>query len=476
MSTFDDGFGLILPKAVRSAVWQSVSDYLESYLRDVPSLSVASRMSTPEINEFVNGFDFKTPRNPVQLVGDVAHFLSRSLLHTSHPAYFGVFNPAPSTMGIAADALVAAFNPQLASSASAEACIAIETHLIRYFSGKFGYPVGHQHGHFTSGGTAANHTALLCALSQKLKAFAKLGVASAKPVIYVSTESHHSILRASRLCGLGTDAVVELPVDEGLRLDVGALKARVALDRRSGKLPLFLVATLGATSSGVFDDLTSMADFAKAEDLWLHADAAWGGAAIMLEEFESLFAQIDAADSITLDAHKWLSVPMGAGIFLTRHREVLEATFRVDQSPYMPGSTYDSDDVEPYKQSMEWSRRFTGLKLFMTLATHGEAGYCAVLRHQVAMGEYLRKRLMASGWRIVNQTPLPVVCFVDPNNPGLNVEDFASRVAETGLTWITPTRIQHTGQHVLRAGIANFSTAKEHIDILVDTLQQVREA
>lgn len=469
-----DGFGLILPKSVRLKLWQTVSASTEAYLKSVDSLPVAPGDPGQELQGLLNAYDFKTPRDPEAVVAATADLLSRFLLHTSHPVYFGVFNPASATMGIVADALAAAFNPQLASTASGRVCIEIENLLLRYFGEKFGYPREVVHGTFTSGGTAANHTALLCALSAKLPGFGAEGLGSARPVIYVSKETHHSILRAARLCGLGTSAVVELPVDADLRLGVAELKDRISRDRREGKRPLFLVATMGTTSSGAFDDAAALADVAAREDLWLHADAAWGGAAILLPEHRGLFAGVERADSITLDAHKWLSVPMGAGMFFTRHPRVLEAAFQVDPSPYMPPGTHQSAETEPYKQSMEWSRRFIGLKLFMTLAVHGEGGYQDVLRHQVAMGDYLRGRLLASSWRVVNRTSLPVVCFVDEKHSDWEVELFARKVAETGKAWITTTKLQHTGQSVLRAGIANFMTQKEHIDTLVETLDRVR--
>ncbi|MDB5096299.1 MAG: Aromatic-L-amino-acid decarboxylase [Cyanobacteria bacterium RYN_339] len=460
MDPFEAGFGLTLPRATRTALWARTGERLEAYLAALPGLPV----SPGDVHADLAAFDFQTPMDPLAVVDAAADMLQAFNLNTAHPAYFGVFNPAAATMGIAADALVAAFNPQLASSASARACIAIEDHLLAYFGAKFGYDL--VRGSFQSGGTTANYTALQCALTAHVPGYGTEGVGPARPVLYTSTETHHSILRAARMSGLGTSAVVALPVGPDLRFDVAALRARIHADRNQGKHPLFLVATLGSTSSGTFDDVAALAEVAQTEGMWLHADAAWGGAAILLEECAPLFEGIRLADSITLDAHKWLSVPMGAGMFLTRHPDVQEATFRVDQSPYMPGHTYESAETEPYKQSIEWSRRFIGLKLFMALAAHGEAGYQAVLRHQIAMGAYMRERLAATGWELVNDSPLPVVCFWAP---GLDPEAVARQVADSGKSWITPTKLN--GRGVLRAGIPNFATQREHVDVLIDVLQ-----
>lgn len=469
-----EGFGLLLPAEVRQQLWAKVAERIEAYQVAAPGLRVAPGEGRDAIAAELAPYDFTAPRDPLAVVDTTCDWLDRFLLHTAHPAYFGVFNPAAATMGAAADALVAAYNPQLASSASGALPIAIEDHLLRYFGCKFGFPAADVRGSFLSGGTTANFTALLCALNAKLPGFGTDGVGAAKPVVYTSRETHHSVLRAARLCGIGTSAVVELPVLESLQLDLAALATRVQADRAAGKLRVMVVATLGSTSAGTFDDAAGMAAIAEAENLWLHIDAAWGGAAILLPEHQALFAGVARADSLTLDAHKWLSVPMGAGMFITRHPHILEATFRVDASPYMPAHTYDSPTTEPYKQSIEWSRRFSGLKLFFALAVHGEAGYQAALRHQIAMGDYMRERLAATGWRVVNRATLPVVCFVDPERPDLDVERFTRLVGETGRTWITPTKLQHTGQPVLRAGIPNFLTQREHVDVLIETLAEVR--
>lgn len=475
MSAFDEAVGLWLPRADREALWQQVCDEIELHLSALPTARVAPRATRAEVRALIAAHDFERPREPQRVVAETAGLLRDHLLHTAHPSYFGVFNPAASTMGALADALVAAFNPQLASSASAAVAIEMESHLLAWFAARFGFP-GESHGTFTNGGTAANHTALLCALTARVPDFATDGVTGPRPVVYTSSETHHSILRAARLCGLGTSAVAEIPVDAELRLDVAALVRRIAADRAAGLRPLFVTATLGTTSAGTFDDLGAIADVAAREDLWLHADAAWGGAAILLPEHRALFTGVERADSLTLDAHKWLSVPMGAGLFLTRHARILDATFRVDRSPYMPGHTYASSESEPYKESLEWSRRFVGLKLWMTLAVHGVDGYARVLRHQIAMGDHLRSRLAASRWRIENRTPLPVVCFTDPARPQLDTAAFTARVAATGRAWITPTKLTATGTECLRAGIASFTTRAPDVDALVETLDEVRRA
>ncbi len=460
----------------RLKIWKQVIDATERHWSALAARPVVPAGLCDTFQRDLAAFDFQKPVDSESLLRWTSDVLANGLLQTSHPCYHGVFNPAPSTLGVAADFLVAAFNPQLASSSSAKACLEIEDHLIRFFAGQFGLPAETTEGGFTAGGTEANHTALLCALNHRWPRYKTHGLEAKQPMIYVSRETHHSILRAAMVSGLGSQSVREIPVTGTLEIDTAALEAAIKADQRASKTPLFLCATLGSTSSGTFDPLEKLLVIARHYGLWLHADAAWGGAAILLPEYASYFSGTSQVDSLTLDAHKWLSIPMGAGLFLTRHAGIREAAFRTEESPYMPTSTYHAPGTEPYKQSLQWSRRFIGLKLFLTLARHGIGGYQKVLRHQIEMGEVLRARLKAEDWTLFNSTPFPVVCFWDAALTDQKVNDFAAWIAERRQTWVTPTQLQHTGQRVLRAGIPSFETNRESLEVLLEELRLGRQA
>lgn len=472
---------LTLEKTQRDALWTKFLASLESYYDGLDSTPVAPRVTPSELRQALARFDFTTATGAEEALDFALRGMREGQLHTTHPAYFGVFNPCPTTMGVLAEAIAAGFNPQLASWTSGPFAIEVEQHVLKSFGARFGYAPEKTEGSFTSGGTEANHTALLVALARHFPETRRHGLRALKglPTLYVSTECHHSFLKAARSCGLGGDAVREIPVGPDLRMDVAALEARIAEDRARGELPFFVVATAGATSGGTIDPIDALARVAEREGLWLHADAAWGGAAILVPELRALFDGIERADSITLDAHKWLSVPMTAGLFLTRHPGILESTFRVDGTHYMPpSSAAASDRHQPYAMSMAWSRRFTGLKVFLSLAVAGWDGYADVIRHQVAMGRLLREKLLAAGWEILNPTPLPVACFVDGKRGDGRSADYlekiARKVGETGKTWVTTTHLSYGDQPALRAGIANYKTTPADLDRLIETLETVR--
>lgn len=227
----------------------------------------------------------------------------------------------------------------------------------------------------------------------------------------------------------------------------------------------------------MIDPLDALATVAQEEGLWFHVDAAWGGAAALVPELRSSLKGIERVDSITFDPHKWLSVSMGAGMFLTRHSGILRRLFTIETS-YMPKEANRLPIVDPYVHSLQWSRRFIGLKLFLSLAVAGWEGYAATLRHQAEMGHLLRRRLTEERWKIVNDTPLPVVCFVDAANDRWDektCQRIADGVVNSGDAWISTVKLGPRRQPALRACVTNFRTEARHVDALVSSLHRERQ-
>lgn len=469
--------GLLLDPGQRERLWQSLADVIEQYLANIRDLP-ASADPTPEaVRALVNQFDFSRPMGPDAAVKLAAEALSATQVHTPHPRYFGLFNPTPATVGIAADALVAAFNPQLAVWKHNPFATEVERRLMRELGSRFGYAPGDTDGIMCSGGSEANHTALLAALNHAFPSLDRDGVRGlpAQPVFYVSAESHHSFHKAARLCGLGSSAVREIAVDDHLRMQPSALESAISEDRRSGFAPFLVVGTAGTTNAGAIDPLRDIASIAARENLWFHADAAWGGAAALVPEMRPLLDGIERADSITIDAHKWLCVPMGAGIFLTRHREILRRTFHISAA-YVPPPGVGIEAAEAYESSLQWSRRFIGLKLFLSLAVAGWDGYATTIRRMTAIGEQLRRDLELAGWEVLNPTPLPICCFRDANYPEGSADYLESIVREviaSGKAWISTTRLRNSIP-VLRACITSYRTNPDDLRILISALDEAR--
>jgi len=469
----------MLNDQTRGELWRRLIDVIENYLTNIGTARVAPELNIEKIRGELAGRDFAGPAPALEALDFVADSMWRFQAHTGHPRYFGLFNPASTTMGIVADALVAAFNPQLAAWSHSPFAAEVERHLVRAFGQKFGYELSSVDGVFTSGGSEANHTALLTALASAFPDFGEHGLRTlaAQPVFYVSSQGHHSFLKAARASGLGAAAVREIPVDDDLRMDVGALSDRVKRDRAEGFRPLMIVATAGTTSAGVIDPVDELAEVASLEGAWFHVDAAWGGAAALVPELRAALGGIEKADSITFDAHKWLSAPMGAGLYLTRHPAILKRTFGVATS-YMPRDAAGLEVVDPFTHSIQWSRRFIGLKVFMSLLVAGWEGYAEAIRHQTAMGDRLRQGLRGSGWGVVNRTPLPVVCFVDralwEGASAEYLEAVCKSVVASGEAWLSVARVGDDGEPALRACVTSCRTEATDVDALVESLNRAR--
>jgi glutamate/tyrosine decarboxylase-like PLP-dependent enzyme len=474
---------LMLDGETRDALWRSLVEAIEDYTKGVGEARVAPGLSiegVEQIREALAPFDFERPVPALEALDFAVQGLWKWQVHTPHPRYFGLFNPAPTTMSIAADAVVAAFNPQLAAWSHSPLAAEIEQHLVRALAGRFGFDPARAEGTFTSGGAEANHTALSTAITRAFPEVGRRGLLAlrSQPVLYVSPQAHHSFLKAARLSGLGTEAVREVRVDSRLRMIPEDLRTYIREDREAGCSPFLVVATAGSTSAGVVDPILDLAQVADEEGgLWLHVDAAWGGAAALVPELRPVLEGTARASSVTFDAHKWLSVPMGAGLYVTRHAGILERTFRV-AAGYMPREGASLPVADPYAHSMQWSRRFIGLKVFLSLAVAGWEGYEEAIRHQTAMGDLLRERLREEGWTVVNDTPLPVVCFVssDPEGKGRSavfLEGVAARVVASGAAWISTVVLGEAGP-ALRACITNYRTGPEDLDALVAALGRAR--
>lgn len=461
----------------RAKLWHLLIGEIENYLDNVNDTNAGCSANEDDVGLLMSAFDFDQPIAATEAVNLAIRGLRDLQPNGRHPRYFGFFDAAPTTMSIIGDTLAATFNACLATRAGSPFGTATEAKLVAAFGARFGYPPDQIDGIATSGGSESNLSALLLALTHRLPGYPEVGVAGTdmRPVVYVSPEAHPSVPRAARHTGLGAGSVRVVRTDHAQRMDMAELERMIAADLRAGRLPLAVMLTAGTTGSGVIDPIDAAADLAARYGLWLHVDAAWGGAAALLPEPDPAFRGLARADSLTFDPHKWMSVPLGLGLLLTRHRGLLERTFAV-------GSSFvDAHDEEPesFARSLRWSRGFASLKLLLSLSVLGWDGFEKTLRQQMWLGAELRRRLSESGWEIVNDTPLPLICFV-PEDPAEQDPGYLRLVA-TAINSAGDARIfvvKTGGRHVLRACITNYATTEADVIALVallaDAARQVR--
>ena len=324
-------------KERRLAVQQELSVRLAEAIDALQSGPVDPRPDPDALRARLKQFDFREPLDLLDASGSVIDLLQHGIVHLMHPAYFGLYNPSVTFPSILADQITAHFNPCLAVWSQAPAAVEIERHVVEAVGGLAGWRPDEIAGHFTSGGAEANNTAVLMALTAACPAFSERGARAfaGRPRLYVSAESHLAWFKIAHQAGIGREAVRLVPTDGTGKLDPQALEQQIRTDRAAGDVPVFIGATAGTTNAGMIDPLDECFAISRAHGAWFHVDAAWGGAGLVSPHCAEHLSGIEKADSITLDAHKWFAVPMGAGMFLCRDRDLLGKTFRVAAS-YMP--------------------------------------------------------------------------------------------------------------------------------------------
>jgi glutamate/tyrosine decarboxylase-like PLP-dependent enzyme len=451
---------------------ERVDDYLTRALADaterVKAGPVMPDIDMARFRETLAAFDFRDPKPLEPLLEWVIGCMEHGTVHMTHPRYFGLFNPAPTFPSECADRIAGCFNPQLASSGSSPVPVAIEAHVIRSIAQRAGLPEG-AGGHFTTSGSEANYTALICALTRANPRFAAEGVRafSGPAVMYTSKECQPAWHKIAHQSGIGRQSLRLVDTDGTGRMDTAKLSTMVMDDLRRGAVPVLISPTAGTTGAGMVDPLEACARIAREHGIWCHVDAAWGGAALCSDRLRSELAGIEQADSITIDAHKWFATTMGCGMFIARDPSVLNEAFGVG-ADFMPST---ASSVDPYLNTVQWSRRFMGLRLFLSMATAGWAGYAVHVERAAEVIAQIKSRLVALRWSSANDSNLAVLCLVPPagSHP---VREIVRRLLASGRAWAAVATFE--GQPVIRICATHGEISLDDVDELVDALESLR--
>ncbi len=463
-----------LDSATRRRLGYRLIDQIDAFFDSLPERPVqlpAEQRSFGSLNNPLpeNGED------AAEVLDQIFRQMVEKGFHVPSANYFGLMNPTPTYIGVMAEALVAALNPQLATVKRSQLASKIEHEAVRWIGERVGWP-GEFNGTFTSGGNEANFTGLALALAAKFPTFIDDGAASlgGQPVFYASHEAHHSIDKSAGLLGIGRNALRRIRVNADVQLNLNKLQDAISEDRRQGKKPFCVVATAGTTNSGAVDDLVALTEICGRENLWLHVDGAYGGAAIFSDKHRDLVRGIEQADSITIDPHKWLAVPLAAGVLLTRHPEMLERAFAV-AAPYMPKAA-EAKGVDNSRISTQWTRRMNSLKLWLTLKVHGRRAYEEHIDRQMKLAQGFVGWLNSSEhFELAVPQVLPIVAFrvkengTSPEQTAAVHADIVEEVTRDGQRWISETKVD--GKSVLRMMVISYLTEERHLVALQKALE-----
>jgi len=451
------------------SIFSKLQTVTENYYSGLSDLSIVPKRTVSEIRNYLENRNLEHGENIENTLEDILPWMQEGNIHVPHPGYFGLFNPATSFSAVVGDYLTALFNPQMAAYSHAHFSNEVEKLLIQFYVEKMKWP-STATGHFTSGGSDANFTGVLCALAHHFPEYLTEGLIGlkAKPRFYVSMLAHNSFDKIAKNAGLGTSAVYKIPLKDDFSLDISALKNQIKLDKDLGYHPFLIVGTAGSTPIGSIDPLPALAEIAKKEEMWLHVDAAWAGGAIISSVIAGQLEGIELADSVTADAHKWLSVPMGAGMFFCKYPDTVYKTFKTE-ALYMPSQ----NNQDPYQNSLLWSRRFIGLKVYMAFRVKGALKMAEEIEKQLYLADYLADGLIKRGWKLPVKSALGVIVFTHDklaNMSSAELAAFHKRIIENGNTWFSILKLKE--KEYFRACITSIHTEEQHINQLFINLEE----
>jgi len=406
-------------------------------------------------------------RPPEQVLERAALDILPVASRVDHPRFFAFVPGSATWPGVLADYLCGGHNTFQGTWLSASGPSQIELVVLDWFREWIGYPETAS-GLFTSGGSAASLDAFVAAR--------EAAGAPERATVYMSDQSHSALVRAATIVGIRPERVRQIVSDPFFRIDMGALARAVEEDRSAGFAPIAVCANAGATNTGAVDPLNEMADFCDAEGLWLHVDAAYGGFAILTEKGRPMLAGLERADSIAMDAHKWLFQPFEAGCLMVKEVERLEAAFAV-RPEYLQDTLWGSEHPNFSDRGLQLTRQFRALKVWMSIQTFGLAAFRRAVAKGMELAERAEEYVRASALlEIANPASLGVVCFrYHPRGVALDAgrleelnRAIQARVIDTGTAMISSTRLR--GTYSLRFCILNHRTTWRDVE---ETLQAI---
>lgn len=444
------------------ALGYRVIDLLVRHFAELRDSPVGAKRSPGELLPRFAGPPPETPADPHELIARLEQEVFPNNLHVDHPRFFA-FVPGPGNfVSTMADALASGFNIFNGTWLGGSAAAAIELTVIDWFRRFCGFPET-AGGLFVSGGSAANLTALHTAR------VAKQAELWREPVVYFSDQTHYSIERALGVIGFPRELFRKISSDDRFRLPIEQLRKEIREDRKAGLHPFCVIANAGTTSTGAVDPLPELADLCEEEDLWLHADGAYGAATMICERGRQKLAGLDRVDSLSLDPHKWLFQPFECGCVLVRDAARLKSAFQL-MPEYMRDVHRHTAETNPADYGIQLSRGFRALKVWLSMNTFGMAAFRNAVTRGFELAEFaeneLRKR---RGCEILSPAEMGIVAFRFGKQGELQTK-LVEQMLRDGFAFLTSTTLK--GVTALRLCTINPRTTEDDIIQTIDRLEK----
>ncbi len=451
------------------AAFERVGAWIDDYYNDPLRYPVLSRARPGDL---IAALPAEAPLEgePFERIfADFERCIIPGITHWNHPRFFAYFAISAAKVTVLAEALAAALDVNAMLWRTSPAATELEDVTLGWLRRMLGLPDSF-HGIVYDTASIGGFTALAAAreaLGLDIRARGMAGRSDLPALrVYVTEHTHSHVEKAAIALGIGRDNVVAVAVDENFAMLPGALARAIDDDRAAGRLPMCAVATVGTTSTTSTDPVGAIRAVTRERGVWLHVDAAYGGPAAILPEFRWLLDPAHDADSIVVNPHKWLFVPVDLSVLYVRDPELLRRTFSLASDVLV---TFESGVHNYMDYGLQLGRRFRALKLWFALRSYGVRGMQARLRAHIAMAQELAGWIAAApGWEIAAAHPLSVVCFryvpdpaLDP--PAVDALNLAimDAVNATGEAFLSSTRLH--GRLVLRIAIGNERTTRDDV-------------
>jgi aromatic-L-amino-acid decarboxylase len=463
------------------AMGYQLIDRIAGFMDSLPERPVTRDESPSDVRQAL-GAEQSLPRQgaePALLLNRAADLLFEHSLFNGHPRFWGYITSSAAPIGALGELLAAAINPNVGAWLLSPMASEIEAQTIRWIAEMIGFPQ-ECGGLFVSGGNMANLVCFLAARQAKAGCdVRKEGLAGARLRVYCSKETHTWIQKAADISGLGTEAIRWIPADDRMRMDVAALRQRIAIDLKAGDKPFLVVGTAGTVSTGAIDPLPELASICREFNLWFHVDGAYGALAAMLPDAPADLCGLCEADSVAVDPHKWLYAPLEAGCALVRNRDDLRNAFAY----HPPYYHFGTEAINYFDFGPQNSRGFRALKVWLAIQQAGREGYVRMISDNIRLAgqlfesiskfpeiEPFTRSLSIATFRFVPQDLDVGGEGVEAYLDQLNCE-LLSHLQNSGEAYLSNAVVH--GKFALRACIVNFHTELADIEALLPLVVRI---
>jgi aromatic-L-amino-acid decarboxylase len=445
----------------------AVIDWIADYQQNVERYPVLSPAKPGEIRAKlpadppVRGEDFTA------MLADMQRVVIPGITHWQSPnfyAYFPSNNSGPSILG---DLLSSGIGVQGMLWATSPACTEVETHVLDWLVKMLDLPERFLSSSAGGGviqdtASSASLCALLAARERATNFRTNMKGCDGSLVAYTSTQTHSSIEKAMKIAGMGSENLRLIPVDDKFALKPEALASVIAADRKAGKVPAFVCATIGTTSSNAIDPVRAIGEICRRENIWLHIDAAMAGTAALCPEFRWTHDGVDLADSYTFNPHKWMFTNFDCNVFYVADRKALIETLTV-LPEYLRNQATETGAVIDYRDwHIQLGRRFRALKLWFVIRHYGVEGLQHHIREHVALAQEFASWVAGDrDFEIAAPHPLNLVCFRHKGGDALN-QRMMDKLNASGAIYLTHTKLN--GKFTLRLCVGQSQTTKRHVE------------